>query len=98
MVEDIKSQKREELEARFTAWGQPAYRASQLLDWLYVQRVTNWEMMTNLPKQLRENLVIERLRVVAMVLLQNVLDALRMRDHTNMNVEHPNVKNVAVLT
>ncbi len=56
MTCDIKSQTREELEARFKDWGQPAYRASQLLDWLYVRRVTDWEMMTNLPKPLREQL------------------------------------------
>jgi len=53
---DVKSQTREELEARFKDWGQPAYRATQLLDWLYVHRVTDWEMMTNLPKPLREQL------------------------------------------
>ena len=53
---DIKSQSREEMEAKFKDWGQPAYRAGQLLDWLYVQRVTDWETMTNLPKPLREQL------------------------------------------
>ena len=56
MTCDVKSQTREELEARFKDWGQPAYRASQLLDWLYVHRVTDWELMTNLPKPLREQL------------------------------------------
>src|SRR5437763_1094231 len=56
VVEDIKSQMREDLEARCKSWGQPAYRAAQLLDWLYGQRVTDWEMMTNLPKSLREQL------------------------------------------
>ena len=53
---DIKSQTREELEAQFQAWEQPAYRVAQLLDWLYVQRVTDYEAMTNLPKALREKL------------------------------------------
>jgi len=56
MLADIKSQTREELEARFRDWGQPAYRAGQLLEWLYVHRVTDWDMMTNLPKPLREQL------------------------------------------
>ena len=56
MTVDVKSQTREELEARFKGWGQPAYRAGQLLAWLYVQRVTDWEAMTNLPKPLREQL------------------------------------------
>ena len=53
---DIKSQTREELEAQFKAWEQPAYRVAQLLDWLYVQRVTDWDVMTNLSKSLREKL------------------------------------------
>jgi 23S rRNA (adenine2503-C2)-methyltransferase len=46
----------EELEARFRAWGQPAYRVAQLLEWLYVHRATDWEAMTNLPKALRDEL------------------------------------------
>jgi 23S rRNA (adenine2503-C2)-methyltransferase len=53
---DIKSQSKEELEAQFKAWGEPAYRVAQILDWLYARRVMNWEAMTNLPKALREKL------------------------------------------
>jgi 23S rRNA (adenine2503-C2)-methyltransferase len=53
---DIKSLTREELEARFKNWEQPIYRVAQLLDWLYAQRVTSWDAMTNLPKVLREQL------------------------------------------
>jgi 23S rRNA (adenine2503-C2)-methyltransferase len=53
---DIKSLTREELEAQFKAWEQPVYRVAQLLDWLYVQRATAWDAMTNLPKTLREKL------------------------------------------
>jgi len=53
---DIKSQTREELEAQFAAWEQPVYRVKQLMDWLYVQRVTDWEAMSNLPKALRDKL------------------------------------------
>jgi 23S rRNA (adenine2503-C2)-methyltransferase len=51
---DIKSLTREELEARFKLWDQPVYRVTQLLDWLYVRRVTTWDAMTNLPKRLRD--------------------------------------------
>ncbi|TAL03938.1 MAG: 23S rRNA (adenine(2503)-C(2))-methyltransferase RlmN [Verrucomicrobia bacterium] len=51
---DIKSLTRDELAARFAELGQPAYRVDQLLDWLYVQRATSWDAMTNLPKSLRE--------------------------------------------
>ena len=53
---DIKSLAREELEAQFKTWSQPAYRVAQLLQWLYTRRVTDWDAMTNLPKPLREQL------------------------------------------
>jgi 23S rRNA (adenine2503-C2)-methyltransferase len=53
---DIKSLTREELEAQFKNWEQPIFRVTQLLDWLYARRVTNWDAMTNLPKSLREKL------------------------------------------
>jgi 23S rRNA (adenine2503-C2)-methyltransferase len=53
---DIKSQTREEWQAQFEAWGQPAYRVPQLLDWLYVHRVTDWAAMSNLPQTLRDRL------------------------------------------
>jgi 23S rRNA (adenine2503-C2)-methyltransferase len=53
---DIRSQTKEELEAQFRAWDQPAYRVGQLLEWLYTHRATQWEQMTNLPKSLREQL------------------------------------------
>ena len=56
MLTDIKSLTRDELEARFKAWDQPVYRVTQLLEWLYAHRVTQWEAMTNLPKPLREKL------------------------------------------
>ncbi len=53
---DIKSLTREELEEQFKRWDEPAYRVTQLLDWLYARRVTTWASMTNLPKPLREKL------------------------------------------
>ena len=56
MLPDIKSLTREELEARFVAWNQPAYRVDQLLDWLYVRRAVAWDAMSNLPKTLRSRL------------------------------------------
>jgi 23S rRNA (adenine2503-C2)-methyltransferase len=56
MTPDIKSLTRDELAARFAEWEQPVYRVAQLLDWLYVQRVNDWDAMTNLPKVLREKL------------------------------------------
>jgi len=56
VLTDIKSRTRDELEVQFAEWEQPVYRVKQLMDWLYVQRVTDWEAMTNLPKVLREKL------------------------------------------
>ena len=56
MPTDIKSLAREELEAQFKSWKQPAYRVTQLLEWLYARRAVNWDAMTNLPKPLREKL------------------------------------------
>jgi 23S rRNA (adenine2503-C2)-methyltransferase len=49
---DIKSQTLEELQAELQGLGQPAYRAAQVMEWLYVHRATQWEEMTNLPKAL----------------------------------------------
>ncbi|MFM2294924.1 MAG: rRNA ((2503)-C(2))-methyltransferase RlmN [Verrucomicrobiota bacterium] len=56
MPTDIKSLTQSELQTRFAAWDQPAYRVAQLLNWLYARRVTSWDAMTNLPKVLREKL------------------------------------------
>jgi 23S rRNA (adenine2503-C2)-methyltransferase len=56
VTSDIKSQTADEITAQFQAWGEPAYRIAQLLEWLYVHRVTSWEAMTNLPKVLRDRL------------------------------------------
>jgi 23S rRNA (adenine2503-C2)-methyltransferase len=53
---DIKSQTLEELSAQFQEWECPTYRVTQLLDWLYRRKVTSWEAMSNLPKNLRERL------------------------------------------
>ncbi|MEJ6635872.1 MAG: 23S rRNA (adenine(2503)-C(2))-methyltransferase RlmN [Akkermansiaceae bacterium] len=36
--------------------GQPAYRADQILDWIYKKRAQTWEEMSNLPPSLREAL------------------------------------------
>jgi 23S rRNA (adenine2503-C2)-methyltransferase len=41
------------LTARLVAQGEPAFRAQQILDWVYKRRVTSWEEMTNLSKPFR---------------------------------------------
>jgi 23S rRNA (adenine2503-C2)-methyltransferase len=46
----------ESLTNRVLAWGQPAFRARQVLDWLYKKRVRTWSEMTNLSLELRERL------------------------------------------
>jgi 23S rRNA (adenine2503-C2)-methyltransferase len=56
VLSDIKSQTREELEAQFRSWNEPVYRVTQVLEWLYIHRVTNWDPMTNIPKALRQKL------------------------------------------
>jgi 23S rRNA (adenine2503-C2)-methyltransferase len=75
---DIKSLTAAELQAQFKEWGQPAYRVSQLLEWLYVHRLTSWEAMTNLPKALREQLRAHyTLECVELVRQQGARDATR---------------------
>ena len=45
-----------ELEELFTQWGEPKYRAKQLMSWIYRRRVRTFEAMTNLPHKLRQRL------------------------------------------
>jgi len=53
---DIKSLTETDLRGCLQQWGQPSYRAGQVLDWIYRRHVADWEAMTNLPKALREKL------------------------------------------
>ena len=46
----------EELQAWAQEQGEPAFRGSQIYDWLYVKRVDSFEEMTNLSKELRSKL------------------------------------------
>lgn len=55
-MQDIRSLTREELLAALAAWGQPAYRADQILEWLYRHHAADWSVMSNLPRTLRERL------------------------------------------
>jgi 23S rRNA (adenine2503-C2)-methyltransferase len=47
------------LEALVQQWDQPAYRATQIWEWLYVHLETDFARMTNLPKALRQRLAEE---------------------------------------
>jgi len=49
----IKSQRLDELVTRFSSLGQPAYRAKQVMQWLYEKRVKSFDEMTDLPAALR---------------------------------------------
>jgi len=48
--------KPEEIAAVFTELGQPAFRAKQLVEWVYTKRAASFDEMTNLPKPMREAL------------------------------------------
>jgi len=52
----IKSQSLEDLQAQLHDWGEPGYRATQMVEWLYARRAPGWDAMTNLPRRLRERL------------------------------------------
>lgn len=45
-----------ELKELFQTWGQPAYRAVQVMEWMYQRTAASFEDMTNLPKDLRDRL------------------------------------------
>jgi 23S rRNA (adenine2503-C2)-methyltransferase len=44
----------ETLKARVKTAGFPAFRAKQIMQWLYKRRVDSWDAMTNLPRDLRD--------------------------------------------
>jgi 23S rRNA (adenine2503-C2)-methyltransferase len=46
----------DQLQAVLREWGEPAFRAKQIWEWLYVRLAASTEAMTNLPKPLRERL------------------------------------------
>ncbi len=63
-----------ELETLFEQWGEPKYRARQLVSWIYQKRVTSFEAMTNLPKTLRQKLAAQTDISGAQVLARTVSD------------------------
>ncbi len=46
--------KPEEIAAVFAELGQPAFRAKQLVEWVFAKRAASFEQMTNLPKAMRD--------------------------------------------
>lgn len=58
--------------------GQPAYRATQILDWIYKKRAKSWDEMSNLPAALREALAAKYpLRPLTHVLTKGSKDTTR---------------------
>ena len=53
---DIKSLFRDELAAKLAALGEPAYRADQILQWIYQKQAESFDQMSNLPAGLRQKL------------------------------------------
>ncbi len=49
----------DELRALLSSWDQPAYRAAQILRWVYQRGATSYDDMTNLPAALRARLSAE---------------------------------------
>jgi len=75
VLPDIKSLTRAELEAWFRQSDQPAYRITQLLEWLYRRRAAGWDAMTNLPAALRDRLRASfAFRTLALVRRQGAAD------------------------
>src|SRR5436190_4505 len=52
----------EKLTALLAEWGEPAYRARQVVHWIYKELVSSFSQMTNLPSALRVKLE-EHLRI-----------------------------------
>lgn len=58
-MRSIKSLTLDELAGQFAALGEPAYRAKQVIEWIYLKRVGRFAEMTNLPAALRDKLSAE---------------------------------------
>lgn len=56
---ELKSLSPGELEDLMVGWGEPAYRARQLMEWMYQHDVSDFDAMTNLSKSLRARLARE---------------------------------------
>ncbi|HBT96031.1 MAG TPA: 23S rRNA (adenine(2503)-C(2))-methyltransferase RlmN, partial [Coriobacteriia bacterium] len=45
-----------EIRELLASWGEPRFRADQLIEWVYAKRAPDYSSMSNLPKALRERL------------------------------------------
>jgi len=62
-----------ELTEKLSGWGEPAYRAKQLWEWLYQRKATSFDQMTSLPRTLREKLAVE-MQMGTLDLVTEILD------------------------
>lgn len=70
----------DELKDLLASWKEQGFRAKQVWDWLYTQRVSTFDQMTNLPKSLREHLQAEtQLGTLELVTEQASKDGTRKR-------------------
>lgn len=53
---DIRSVSLSDLENLFSEWGEPRFRAKQVYEWLWAKGASNWDAMSNVPKNLRARL------------------------------------------
>lgn len=53
---DVKSLQLEDIQAAVEGLGEPGYRASQIVRWLYEKKADGWSVMTDLPEPLRQKL------------------------------------------
>jgi 23S rRNA (adenine2503-C2)-methyltransferase len=56
---DIKALRLDELEGKVREYGEPNYRARQMVDWLYQKRIQSFDEMTDLPREFRDRLAHE---------------------------------------
>ncbi len=75
---DIKSLTLDELWTLLEEWGEKAFRAKQIYEWLHVRQVTSFEEMTNLSKKLRERLE----ESCALIVLEKELVQISKQDGT----------------
>jgi len=86
--EDIKSLSREELASRLRDLGEPAYRADQILQWVYEKQAESFEKMSNLSAPLRQKLTSSfELNAVHALKTRNATDTtekflFQLRDHS----------------
>jgi 23S rRNA (adenine2503-C2)-methyltransferase len=86
--EDIKSLSREELASRLRDLSEPAYRADQILQWVYEKQAESFEKMSNLSAELRGKLTSSfELNAVHALKTHNATDTtekflFQLRDHS----------------